>query len=148
MDAVFSLSGILVMPIWLAMIVLPGWSVTRRVVGSPLVALAPSLLYAALVLPRILELFPIVARPELEAVAMVLGTPDGATIAWIHFLAFDVLVGRWVYLDARARKISALVSSPILFLVLMFGPLGFALHLVARRVLGRPVEAAGRGADA
>jgi hypothetical protein len=141
MGTLFSLSGLLVMPIWLAMIVVPGWSVTRRVVSSPLVALAPALLYAALVLPRMLEVLPIVLRPELETIAMLLGTPDGATIAWVHFLAFDVLVGRWVYLDARERKISAFVSSPILFFVFMLGPFGFLLHLLARRVLGLTAHA-------
>jgi len=144
MGTLFSLSGLLVTPIWLAMILLPGWSVTRRVVASPLVALAPALLYAVLVLPRILELLPIVARPDLATIAALLGTPDGATIGWIHFLAFDIFVGRWVYLDARERKISALVSSPILFLVLMLGPLGFVLHLLARRVFGQaPMRPAG-----
>ena len=136
MATVFSLSGVLVMPIWLAMIALPGWSVTRRVVASPLVALAPALLYAVLIVPRLLELFPMIAAPDLESIALLLGTPEGATIAWIHFLAFDVFVGRWVYLDARERKMSAWVSSPILFFVLMFGPLGFLMHLLARRIFG------------
>jgi Domain of unknown function (DUF4281) len=142
METVFSLSGVLVMPIWLAMILVPGWSVTRRVVASPLVALAPALLYAVLVVPRIVELLPMLAAPELESIAQLLGTPDGATIAWIHFLAFDVFVGRWVYLDARERKMSAWVSSPILFFVLMFGPLGFLMHLVARRMFGQATHAA------
>jgi hypothetical protein len=140
MDILFSLSGLLVMPIWLAMILLPGWSVTRRALASPLVALAPALLYVVLVMPRILEILPLVIRPELHTIATLLGTPGGATIAWIHFLAFDLFVGRWVYLDARERKISAFVSSPILFFVLMLGPLGFVLHLLARRTVGRPAE--------
>jgi hypothetical protein len=146
MEALLSLSNLLVMPIWVGMIFLPGWSITRRVVASPLVALPPALLYAALILPRVLEVLPMLVRPDLESIALLLGSPDGATIAWVHFLAFDVLVGRWVYLDARERRIPALVSSPILFLVLMLGPLGFLLHLLARRLHRSPL-APGRRTD-
>ena len=35
-----------------------------------------------------------VARPDLAAVAALLSTPAGATLAWAHFLAFDLMVGR------------------------------------------------------
>jgi hypothetical protein len=34
------------------MIPAPGWSVTRRVIGSPLIVLPPLLVYAALVVPQ------------------------------------------------------------------------------------------------
>ena len=49
-----------------------------------------------------------------------------------HFLAFDLFVGRWVYLDSRERGISAWLMAPILLVVLMLGPLGFILYLVVR----------------
>ncbi|MCB0074886.1 MAG: DUF4281 domain-containing protein, partial [Caldilineaceae bacterium] len=51
---------------------------------------------------------------------------------WVHFLAFDLFVGRWVYLDSRARGITAWLVSPILFVVLMLGPLGFLLYMAVR----------------
>jgi len=31
------------------------------------------------------------------------GTGAGTTLAWVHFLAFDLFVGRWIYLDARGE---------------------------------------------
>ena len=68
-------------------------------------------------------------------VLTVLGTPAGATVGWVHFLAFDLFVGRWVYLDSRARGISAWLVSPILFVVLMFGPLGFLIYVAARALV-------------
>ena len=40
-------------------------------------------------------------------------------------------------LDARQRGTTAWVVSPILFFVLMAGPLGFALYLGARALVGR-----------
>ncbi len=85
---------------------------------------------------RALSLLPALANPGLEQIATALGEPTGATIAWVHFLAFDLFVGRWVYLDARARGLSAWLSSPILFFVLMAGPLGFSLYLGIRALTG------------
>lgn len=134
MERLFGLSGLLVLPFWALMILLPGWRVTRWVIGSPLIALAPALIYAALVLPRLAEVWAAVASPKLPAVAALLGTAEGATIAWLHFLAFDLFVGRWVYLESRERGRSPWLISPLLLLTLMLGPVGFSLYLLARRL--------------
>jgi hypothetical protein len=95
------------------------------------------LLYGALVLPRLAEVFPAVSSPTLTGIAALLSTPAGATIVWAHFLAFDLFVGRWIYLDGRERGISALLIALVLFLTLMLGPLGFLLYLVLRDVATR-----------
>ena len=132
METIFSLSNVLVMPFWLLMIVLPHWRWTQRIMRSPLVSVAPALLYAALVLPQIGGLLLALARPTLGGVAALLGTPAGAAIGWAHFLAFDLFVGRWAYLDSRERDISAWLMAPVLFFVLMLGPIGFLLYLALR----------------
>lgn len=136
METIFSISNALVLPFWAMMLLLPRWRWTERIVSSPLVAAAPAALYLALVLPRLGELLPVLLRPELETVARLLGTPEAATIAWAHFLAFDLFVGRWIYLEAAARGVSAWVTSPILFATLMLGPVGFLLWLAVRATAG------------
>lgn len=136
MEAVFKLSNLLIVPFWLLMILAPRWRVTERLMRTPLAPALPALLYAALILPRLLEVAPKLLRPELPQIAALLGTPEGATLAWAHFLAFDLFVGRWIYRDGRARNVSAWVASPILFLTLMVGPLGLLLHLAVRRLYG------------
>jgi hypothetical protein len=143
MSTLFDLSALLVMPIWLMMIVVPRWCWTERVVASPLVSVLPALLYAALVLPRLGDVFPAVLSPTLATIAPLLGSPAGATIAWAHFLAFDLFVGRWIFLDARERSVSAWVLAPLLFLPLMLGPLGFLLYLGVRAVTGPRAGASG-----
>lgn len=140
----FSTSGLLVMPFWLLMVLAPRWRWTERVVRSPAIVAGPVILYAALVLPRVLALAPALARPELATIAGLLGTPVGATIAWAHFLALDLFAGRWIYLDGRARDLSPWVVSPVLVATLLFAPLGLAAYaavLLARRV---PVRSAVR----
>jgi hypothetical protein len=136
METIFSLSSLLVMPFWLLMIALPHWRWTGRLMRSPLVSAAPALLYLALALPRIGELLAAVASPTLPGIAAVLGRPAGATLAWAHFLAFDLFVGRWIYLDSRERGISAWIMAPVLFFTLMLGPIGFLGYLAVRAAAG------------
>ncbi len=135
METLFQVANLLVMPFWLLMIFLPHWRWTQRIAGSLWIVVPNALLYALLVLPNALGLLGDIANPSLPAIAALLGTPEGATIAWIHFLVFDLFVGRWVYLDSRTHNLSAWIVSPIIFLVLMFGPLGLLLYLAARGLL-------------
>ena len=132
---IFSLSSLLVMPFWLLMIVLAHWRWTKRIAGSIWIVAPAALLYAVLILPQLATALPLLMNPTLDGIAGLLGTPAGATVGWVHFLAFDLFVGRWVYLDSRARGISAWLVSPILFVVLMFGPLGFLIYVAARALV-------------
>ncbi|SRR6266851_184388 len=135
MGLLFRLSNVLVLPFWALMILLPRWRWTTRVIRSPFVSGTPAALYAALVLPRLGEIWPAVSRPTLSGIAVLLGSPAGATIAWVHFLAFDLFVGRWIYLDSQERRVSAWLLAPVLFLTLMLGPAGFLFYVVVRPVL-------------
>jgi hypothetical protein len=137
MDTLFSLANLYILPFWLLMIFLPHWRVTRRIVGSLWVVIPLAVLYAVLILPGLAVLLPGLANPALANIAALLGTPAGATIGWIHFLAFDLFVGRWAYLDSRERGLSAWLASPALFFILMVGPLGLLLYLAARAMVTR-----------
>lgn len=140
MDTVFRFSSFLVLPFWVLMILLPRWRWTEQIMRSPLVSAGPAALYATLVFPRLNEIWPAVVRPTLIGVAQLLGSPAGATIAWVHFLTFDLLVGRWIYLDSRKRQVNPWLMAPLLFLTLMLGPAGFLLYLAVRSVsLAMPV---------
>jgi Domain of unknown function (DUF4281) len=136
MEMLFKIGNLIILPFWALMIFLPRWRVTKWLIGSPLVCAAPAALYAALVIPRLAEIWPAVSNPELPGVSAILGSPVGATVAWLHFLAFDLFVGRWIYLDGRERGISWRLMAPALFLTLMLGPCGFLLYLIARYVSG------------
>jgi Domain of unknown function (DUF4281) len=136
METLFKLSSLAVLPFWGLMIFLPRWRVTGRLLSSPLVSALPALCYTALVIPRFAEIWQAVSSPELPGIAALLATPLGAMIGWLHFLAFDLFVGRWIYLESRKRRITAWIISPVLFLTLMLGPCGFLLYLIVRRASG------------
>lgn len=141
LETIFPLSSLLVMPFWLLLIFLPRWRVTERLMMGPWTAVPAALLYAVLVLPRFAEIFTAVSNPTLYGITTLLGDPAGATIAWAHFLAFDLFVGRWVYLDGRSHRISAWFISPILLLLFMLGPVGFLFYLVVRAFASQQVDA-------
>ena len=56
----------------------------------------------------------------------------GVVFGWTHYLAFDLFVGQWVAKDADHKGFSRLAQAPILFLVLMAGPVGLLLWLILR----------------
>ena len=132
MSTIFSLSSLTVMPFWILMIFLPDWGWTKRILSSPWVAAGAAIIYVALVLPQVSSILPAVINPDLNSISVLLGTPSGAAIAWVHFLAFDLFVGRWIYLDSRAQCINPIAIAAILFFTLMLGPLGFFAYLITR----------------
>jgi hypothetical protein len=126
----FWLANALVLPAWAALILAPGWAGTRRLAAGPILGLGPLLLYAALALTHLPDLAGVSPTPA--GLAAFLGTPFGSTIAWTHMLAFDLWVGRWIYLDSAARPLPRWAVSLILLLTLVMGPLGLLVYTVAQ----------------
>lgn len=67
--------------------------------------------------------------PGLRALFM---SDGGIVLGWTHYLAFDLFVGLWVSRDADAKGFSRWVQLPVLFLVLMAGPIGLLVWLAVR----------------
>jgi hypothetical protein len=145
----FQLVFLLAAPFWALMILGPTWSWTRRIVGSPLIVVPPILGYAVLVLTHLAVVLPAVTRPTLDGVRELLGSPDGAAAGWAHFIAFDLFVGRWIYLDSRRAGRHPLLMAPVLVLTILLGPLGLLVYLAIRTAsLGGNREESADGAAA
>ncbi len=127
---IFQASNLLVIPFWVLMIFAPGWPATRRVMASTAFIVPIALLYSVLVVPNLLSILPQLANPTLPIIQTLLSSDAGATTAWIHFLAFDLWVGRWVYLDAQEREIPVWLVS-ICWLVSLWRD-----HLVCSSIWG------------
>lgn len=132
----FELSNLVVLPFWALMVLAPAWAFTRRVIGSPWIVAPPALIYLATLLPVASIVLPAVVNPVPARIATLLGTPTGTALAWAHFVAFDLFVGRWIYCDSRARLHSAWWVSPVLLLTLLVGPVGLLTYLAVRAVVG------------
>ncbi len=133
---VFELSNLVILPFWVLMVFVPTWSITRRVIASPWIVAPPCVLYLITLLPVAGLVLPEVINPVQARIMSLLGTPTGTTLAWAHFVAFDLFVGRWIYCDSRGRCYSPWWVSPILVLTLLVGPVGLLIYLAARTLIG------------
>ena len=130
---VFSLANLIAMPMWLLMIILPNWKVTRFLVDYKLIPLVLSLTYAFYIILA-LQSGPPMDFGSMEAV-MNLFTDENALLAgWVHYLAFDLLVGMWMLEQNRTLKIHQLIMVPCLIGTFMFGPVGFLVFMLVRTI--------------
>ncbi len=96
-----------------------------------------SLTYAVIIVPLMAGLIDggPAGSPDfstLAGVQQLLSSDGGATIGWIHYLAFDLFVGIWVARNADRYGFARWVQIPFLFFTLMLGPLGLTLYLLVR----------------
>lgn len=140
-DALFQLSGPLVLLGWGALVLSALSPIWADRVAALILPLVLSVAYTALVLsfwsgapggfgslPEVMALFT---------------TPGVALAGWLHYLAFDLFVGAWITRTARAEGIAHAVVIPCLALTFLFGPAGFlAFHILrAARALTAKVPA-------
>jgi hypothetical protein len=114
--------------------------------GSGLLALT----YTLLIIPMMTGIIDAAAPPgsaggtpdftSLAGVMSLFDSKGGTTIGWIHYLAFDLFVGMWIARNADRRGIHRLVQIPVLFLTLMFGPIGLLVYLILRQFIGQKPE--------
>lgn len=137
-DSLFQIANPLAMAGWLALAL------------SPL-APRPALLLAGVVVPLILSLaytglilaFWSGAEGGFATLAQMqtlFTDPHVALAGWLHYLAFDLLIGAWATRTARDEGIPHLFLLPCLALTFLFGPAGFlafsALRLTFSRLKG------------
>jgi len=128
---VFSLANVIAMPMWILMIILPNWKATRFLIDFKVVPLLLSGLYAIYIISTMLS-GPDMDFGSLESV-MHLFTFENAVLAgWVHYLAFDLLVGMWMLDENRTLKIHAIIMAPCLIGTFMLGPIGFLIFMAIR----------------
>lgn len=128
----FDLAFLAAAPFWALMIVAPGWSWTRRIAGSPLIVLPPLAVYLASVASILPEFAAEMLRPDLDGVRALLASSAGTAAVWAHLIAFDLFIGRWMYLDSRERGVHPLVMAPVLVLTILLSPFGLLAYLAIR----------------
>jgi hypothetical protein len=144
----FKLAGFAT-PAWALLIFLPTWRGTRWLARSAIVPALLCVLYVIGIAAQISASGLGFMRDfgSAEGVAHLLSQPDIAIVAWIHFLAFDQLVGIFIYRDnMHHRYVPIPVQSVILFLTFMLGPVGFLSYYVVRLI--RSGSLGGRAAEA
>ncbi|MET0314955.1 MAG: ABA4-like family protein [Hansschlegelia sp.] len=73
---------------------------------------------------------------SIPAVRALFANDHALTAGWIHYLAFDLIVGALISRDGVAAGLSPFLILPSLALTFLFGPAGLLLHLVIRTARG------------
>lgn len=137
-DQIFAVANMVALVSWIVLAVAPRWIVTRKLLGSGAVPLLLAIAYAVLIVA-----FFGAAEGSFGSLAgvMKLFTNEWAVLAgWIHYLAFDLVVGIWEVSDSQARGISHWLVIPCLFFTFMFGPIGFLMYWLLRILLREEVR--------
>jgi hypothetical protein len=137
-DTLFLICNYSVLPAWLLLAVLPGWSWTQKIVHTGFIPLLLGAVYTWIFASG--ALFGAEADPEagmgsLRGLMLAFDNPQAVVAAWVHYLIFDLFVGAWEVRDARRRGINHLFVLPSLFFTLVAGPIGLILYLLTRLAL-------------
>ena len=129
---VFSYASMITMPMWILMIFLPKWNFTRFLIDYKLVPVLLSVVYAIYIVQALIIQGGMMDFGSLNSV-MQLFTEENAVLAgWVHYLAFDLLIGMWMLNQNKTIGIHQILMAPILLGTFMFGPVGFLLFTLAK----------------
>ena len=130
---VFSIASVIAMPMWVLMLFFSKWKVTRFLIDFKVIPLALAFMYAIYIFQAI-QTSGMMDFGSLTSV-ITLFTEENAVLAgWIHYLAFDLIVGMLVLDQNKELKINQLVMAPCLFLTFMLGPIGFLLFMIIKTI--------------
>lgn len=133
-NSAFSIAGLVVLPAWAALLVslfVPAIRERTWLVTAWLIPGAIAVAYVVLIAAGMGE----VGGTDFGSIAEVrrVFASDAALAAgWLHYLAFDMVVGTLIARDGIARGVPALLLVPALVLTFLFGPAGLLLHILLR----------------
>ena len=139
---IFAVANFVALCGWLLLIVLPGRRWVTHLISGVAIPAAFAALYTFIIAVHF-------AGSEggfssLPDVARLFGNPWLLLAGWIHYLAFDLLIGSWEVRDARERGIAHLFVVPCLILTFLFGPAGWLLYLGIRGQVRTPARTSER----
>ncbi len=131
-EIAYLLANASVMPVWLLLVFAPRAAITQRMAATPLVPALYAVLYAGLLVTSM------VAGGDgdmgsMAGLRLAFERDVVLLLAWVHYLCFDMVVGLWVYRDARRNGLSWWLVGPCLAGCLFFGPVGFVAYAALRR---------------
>jgi hypothetical protein len=119
---------------WAAMIVAPRARFTRALLHSDAIQIMIALVYAVLIVPTLPGLLG--KFDTLAHIRDVFTVPELVLAGWLHYLAFDLFVGRAILGDAQRRGIAHAAVIPCLVLTFLLGPLGYLAYTIVRVATG------------
>jgi hypothetical protein len=141
-ETLFQLAFLVTVPFWALMILTPTWRWAHRIVSSPLIVLPTLVVWAFAIAPAFGDFAREMLNPDLAGVKALLVSDDVVAAVWAQVIAWDLFIGRWMYLDSRRRGLHPLLMAPVMVLTILLSPIGFPLYLALRLLKPLPAAAA------
>ena len=134
----FLTASLWVGPFWMLMLLQPYAERTKKWMNGPWFVLGPLIAYLVVLAMNMGALNDMMAGRTLQGIvsglANVLGTEEGAVLAWTHFVIGDIIVTRWIWKRSVETEINkTLVQVAILFGVMLM-PVGLAIHFLTMQM--------------
>lgn len=130
---VFSIVGMLALPMWALLIFLPKWKVTRFLIDHKIIPIILSVVYAIYITIAIID-GGMMDFGSLKSVMQLFTVENAVLAGWIHYLAFDLLVGMWIVNQNRSLQIHPVILAPCLLGTFLFGPVGFLVFMSIKTI--------------
>ena len=130
---VFSLSNLIALLMWVLMILLPKWKVTRFLIDFKAIPIVLSVVYVIYIVQAML-IGGLMDFGSLSSVMELFTSENAALAGWVHYLAFDLLIGMWILNQNKDLNIPQILIAPCLFLTFMFGPVGFLFFIIIKNI--------------
>jgi hypothetical protein len=142
LDTLFGIASALALSGWASLILLPRYPAVGQACGGVAVPAALSIVYVGLIAAFWFRADG--GFGSLDAVDALFDSRGLLLAGWLHYLAFDLLIGAWMVRSARRSSLSHASIVPSLLLTFLFGPVGYLAFLGTRALHGasRATEAA------
>ncbi|WP_345331401.1 ABA4-like family protein [Mucilaginibacter defluvii] len=125
---IFSLAGTIAALQWAILIILPKWKITQWLIRRPVVPVFLSVVYCIYIVGFFNT--PGGGYNSLQQVRTLFADDHLLLAGWVHYLAFDLLIGFAIIKSSQEKHISHWLIIPCLISTFMFGPCGFLLYQI------------------
>ena len=117
---------------WVILIFLPNWNLADSAIKYGIVVgLSVFYIYVLFIRKDIKnEVFPKGNFTSLEGVINLFKNPRNLLAGWVHYLAFDLMLGIYIKTQANEIGMSHFLQIPCFILTFMLGPVGYLLFVI------------------
>lgn len=139
LDTIFNIINIIPLPVWLLMIFAPKSNITHKIVKSNITSIIIAIIFVILNIvysTNDTDVFDITGFFSFDTIAYVFTKKSIVLICWVHYLAFDLLIGSWIFLDNfnNNNQVHHLLMILCFILTYTFGPSGFLLYIIVKKL--------------
>ncbi len=134
-DSVFSICNTIALVGWIILVFIPMWRSSDKFIIGIIVTLF-AIIYTYYIVTN-LSAIDMKSFSTLKGVTNLFTNPLAVLIGWVHYLAFDLMVGLFIKNNAGKYGIGHWWLIPCYLLTFMFGPIGLLLYLLIRFIASK-----------